>query len=87
LITTLKLGTTQGSGAHQMQASWACGLKGVDRFKKAHGAYVTKVKQDCKRLTKTHSFQGAKIWKKNVQGKSVWTKIQLQKTFGLPQGN
>jgi hypothetical protein len=40
LITTLKLGTTQGSGVHQMQASWACGLKGVDRFKKANGAYV-----------------------------------------------
>jgi hypothetical protein len=61
LITTLKLGTTQGSGAHQMQASWACGLKGVDRFKKTHGACVTRVKQDCKRLAKTHSFQGAKI--------------------------
>lgn len=69
LITTLKLGTTQGSGAHQMQASWACGLKGVDRFKKARGAYVTMVKQDCKRLAETHSFQGAKIFFLNVQGK------------------
>jgi hypothetical protein len=61
LITTLKVGTTQGNGVHQVQASWACGLKGVGRFKKAHGAYDTMVKQDCKRLAKTHSFQGAKI--------------------------
>jgi hypothetical protein len=52
-ITTLKLGTTQGSGAHQMQESWTCGLKGVNRFKKAHGAYVTMVKQDCKILVYT----------------------------------
>lgn len=61
LIPTLKLGTTQESGAHQMLASWACGSKGLGRFKKAHGAYVTMVKQDCKRLAETCSFQGAKI--------------------------
>lgn len=54
LTKVCKLGTTQSSCVHHMQAIWRCGPKGVSESKNACGACIAKMEQDHKTIAKVH---------------------------------